>query len=248
MIHGLGQYATTIIIVPLPRNEVAGMLEKGLELAPLPPEVRAVVPDGKHPVLFTLGSQTNVHPSRFAIFNLDYLEASADIPLVRPVKNGGSDQTYFYTSRIYLTKLFPLLLGLVYGLPKEKADMGMGNECYAVNDHSDCELILECAMETDGAPGKPSDYPLFDKVIPRLLGDSVISRVLGMFIWFRFEWNFDQATIQPMKASLNLARPVHKGAPTGRFQAPSLNTSPLGSFRIFTPWEMFMPHRYKRKS
>lgn len=245
MIHGLGQYATTIITVPLPRGEVRKMLEPGLELAPLPPEIEAIVPDDTHPVLFTLGSQRNVHPSRFAVFNLDYLEASADIPLVRPTKSGDSTQTYFYTSRIYLTKFFPLLLGLVYGLPKQRADMGMGDECYAVNNHSDCELVLECAMETDGPPGKPSDYPLFEKAMPRLLGDPVISKVLGMLIWFKFVWKFDQATVQPMKSTLNLVRPVREGAPTGRFQSPSLQTSPLGSFRIFTPWEMFMPHRYK---
>lgn len=100
-------------------------------------------------------------------------------------------------------------------------------------------------MENDGPPGKPADYPMFNEVIPRLLGDSVISKVLGMFIWFRFEWNFDQATIQPIEAALNLVRPVREGAPTGRFQTPSLRASPIGSFRIFTPWEMFMPHRYK---
>ena len=95
---GLGNYFSFIVIHPVDNNEVKELLPKGLELAPLPPEVASIIPEGTHPLLFTLGHQKDVRPRFLGLFKLSYLEMSMNVPFVLQSNKKESGPYFFPAS------------------------------------------------------------------------------------------------------------------------------------------------------
>jgi len=249
---GFGNYNALLLSYSYPKDLVAALLPEWLKLGPLPEIVAPHIPEGEHPVIFTFGAQKNVHPAKIRLFDWNYLETSLNVPCARLARCKSGGASFFYSARIYLTNLKPLLAGLFYGLPKKLADVGMddGGEIlsnrpfsYIVNSHNSADLIASCI----GSKEEPLNYQMQSnqlEVWESLLNQEVISRtfLLHRLVRFPFVWNFSNALICPVTAKMIMPRPYFRNLPTGELNPPPLSsTHPLGAFQIITSWSIGNP-------
>lgn len=213
------------------------MLPGELELAP-----QTTTPDGTHPVFFIFGRHTHVHSHLSRWPEMNYLEFVLGVPCVQwkssKTKYRGP---YFFMPRLFLDSIPPILLGWLYGLAKKLSRVHMGDGDYKVDSLIRNERIVSGQFKAYGQPGSPSRFPFFKTVAELLQQPFVGQTPLGFYRCSRFDWNFEQASVQPLEAEMEIAKPFRPGLPVGPFSAKGIDESPLGAFRIETHWKLSVP-------
>jgi len=101
---------------------IVGTYADGAELQrTLPPDAAldpAQIRDGKHAIVLMFGYTQNLHRVWNPLPGINYMEFAVGIPSVRIKREAGYDFPFFYLPTLYLSRLYPVLMGWLVGYRK----------------------------------------------------------------------------------------------------------------------------------
>lgn len=224
---GYAHIQSIVTIHPLPVHLVRLMLPPKLELMS-----QDITPEGTHPVIIQFNSINQERPL-IEIFDLNYLLANISIPYVKSRMT--SKKPLFFASRIFVTKKLPMIIGRIFfGLAKERVSIGLSKTDVIINgSKTNCPLLIGKFEAVDDI-ALPSQFPNFNKVIPKLFKQTAIGFSSLIPIYSNISFDLENSCIQPLKTEIKICRPFLLGLPTETFITPSILDSPLGAFKITT--------------
>ncbi|MEK7324993.1 MAG: acetoacetate decarboxylase family protein [Chloroflexota bacterium] len=236
-LYGEGHYHAFILTLSLTTESVRALLPGPLELSP-----QSATTGGAHPVFFMFGHHTDVHSHLFRWPAMNYREFILGVPCVQwknpALKHRGP---FFYMPRLFLDSIPPIVLGWLYGFAKMLARIRLSESDYRVDSLIWNRRLVKGQFKVKGQPESPSHFPLFTAVREMLQQPFVGRTPLGIYRCSNFDWNFGEATIQPVEAEMEIAEAFRPGVPVGRFSAKGIDEAPLGAFRIRTHWKLSVP-------
>ena len=208
-------------------------------------------PDGKYFAAVGFGYQMGVRPAWLpASLGYNYLEIVSGVAGVR-IKGQPERGSFSSMGRLLLNDRLATILGKLIGLPKKMTpqlhDQGiyqgglLSNVTCAVQGEG--FVGVEFQMLPDAPVIAPAD-PAFD-AYRKFLELPVLSRnAFGQLIDLDFEFQFDQAIVQPISVNLFVQMAGYPGMPPGQWSWTGLDAAhPQAACRIWVPWVMQLNHR-----
>lgn len=240
---GVGELDAVMLVLMLPKDEVARLVPLGLQLAPNP-----LSPVGKHPVLVQLSHW------RFEFGDMDYHEVMLAVPYVEISSYDAPRRgPFLYMPRLYLDEELPRLLGVyLYGYEKEAAAIEcrfpQGSEPgrYRVSAPSNGATLLDATITPAGIPaGAPGSFANFAQLrqlleMPTISQaariwdvDAARSHELRPFLASNLVYQLDDPTaaLEPVGVQLTIGSGFTPHGLAGSYTAPSLQQAALGAFR-----------------
>jgi hypothetical protein len=249
-----GIYSAYWVVWPMPIDNVMSMLPPGLTLGK-----QHITSTATHPVLLGFGQHRNARLTeyQFLFDNVTYLESSLSVPFVQLKKQQQSGENFIYVPRLYLNDFRATLGGnLFWGFNKELGNIHLESklsQTYQVNSHIFDQPITSLSFEIDGFEidgfevngdcGSPSDFPHFSAVQAMMDQPLILKTVrgLGPYVRAQYEWNFNQASIQPIKATVNIFQPYVSGLIPGSYSIEGIDKVELGAFKMENSWTLHLP-------
>ncbi len=238
-----GIYSAYWVVWPMPVNSVMSMLPPGLKLGR-----QHITSADTHPVLLGFGEHRHAGLTEFQFLfdDVTYLESSLSVPFVQ-FKEQQFREDFIYVPRLYLNDFRATLGGnLFWGFNKELGNIHPESEIlqtYQVNSHIFDQPITALSFKVDGNYGSPSDFPHFSAVQAMMEQPFILKTVrgLGPYVRAKYEWNFDQAKIQPIKATVNIFQPYVSGLIPGSYSTEGIGQVELGAFKMENSWTLHLP-------
>ena len=223
-----GDLTSHIVVLPIPESAVRSMLPPGLELAP-----QTWIGGGDHPVVVAFSEQRNVRPSILPVGGADYLEFVEVIPYVR-ARGSNPDATPFsYYPYLLVSRLLPVALGRIfYGFNKRPAIFRHVAGSFVIRSH--LGRPIEARFEPQGAEGRFADYPDLSTARDAMEQPVIAVGPFGAWVYSQFDFDFDQATVQPVDCRLQIGQPFATGLRPGA-------RSHVSAFRLRTRWRLASP-------
>jgi Acetoacetate decarboxylase (ADC) len=239
-----GIYSAYWVVWPMPIDNVMSMLPPGLTLGK-----QHITSTATHPVLLGFGQHRNAGLTEFKFLfdNVTYLESSLSVPFVQFKDKQQSGEDFIYVPRLYLDDFRATLGGnLFWGFNKELGNIHPENkfsQTYQVNSHIFDQPITSLSFEIEGDCGSTSDFPHFSAVQAMLDQPFILKTVrgLGPYVRAKYEWNFDQARIQPIKSTVNIFQPYVSGLIPGSYSIEGIDQVELGAFKMENSWTLHLP-------
>ena len=239
-VHGQGNYAAQVAILPVDAASVAATLPPELAFGPCGGS------EGTHPVILFLGRQTDVRPNIFPAPGMGYDEAIFAVPNVfAPDATESYQGPFAFMPRLWLDDLPPVLLGLLfYGYAKRLAGIeAHASGSYQIRSLENGALLASALLAASGAAGPPASFPVW-RAIDALLHQPLIAEPMpgveiGSVLNFR---THDIQVIEPLSGSVTLGPAAVPGFPGGTFQLAGLNDGGLpAAFRMVSRWRLTPP-------
>ena len=238
-VHGQGNYAAQVAILPVDAASVAATLPPELALGPCGGS------EGTHPVILFLGRQTDVRPNIFPAPGMGYDEAIFAVPNVfAPDATESYQGPFAFMPRLWLDDLPPVLIGLLfYGYAKRLASIGTGASGYQVHSLEDGALLASAQLAASGAAGPPASFPAWrdiDALLHQpLIAEPVPGVEIGSVLNFR---THHIHSLEPLSGSVSLGPAAVPGFPGGTFQLAGLGGGGLpAAFRMVSSWRLTPP-------
>lgn len=240
-----GIYSAYWVVWPMPINNVISMLPSGLKLGE-----QHITSTATHPVLLAFGQHRNAGLTEFQFLfdNVTYLESSLSVPFVQfegQQKNAG--ENFIYMPRLYLNDLRATLGGnLFWGFNKELGNINPKSEssqAYQVNSHIFDQPITSLNFELSGNCGNTSEFPNFS-VVQTMMNQPLILKTMrgfGPYVRANYDWNFGQASIQPIQATVNIFQQYVSGLKPGTYSIEGIDQVELGAFQMENSWTLHLP-------
>jgi hypothetical protein len=229
-------YPANCAILALPDADVRKILTLNCALAP-----QNVTPPGTHPVLITLGDETNVKVPWLPWLPVpDYLESIVVVPWVVHASAPGAVMAN--PGRIWLNGLSPMIGGRIFGFRKRLARMEDGDSSYSAQTFFARRPILNAQYTLRGEPGKPSSFPNFAPLEP-IFTQSLLVRFLCIYplMSMAMDWELEEATMQSLDMTLEIDPGAFPGIPPGTYQIEGIDRQVIGGFRLTATWRMAWP-------
>jgi Acetoacetate decarboxylase (ADC) len=241
-----GVYSAYWVVWPMPVDNIRSMLPSGLKLGK-----QHITLESKHPVLLAFGQHRHARLTEFQFLfdNVTYLESSISIPFVqfKEEQQESSGKNFIYMPRLYLNNFRATLGGnLFWGFNKELGNINPENQfsqTYQVNSYIYDQPITSLNFEISGNCGNPSDFLNFS-VIRKMMDQPLALKTMGgvgPYVRAHFDWNFDKAKIQPIKATVNIFQQYVPGLELGTFSVEGIDKVELGAFQMENPWVLHLP-------
>ncbi len=216
--YGTGGDLAQMVLLPLPREQVARWLPAGVSLD-TPPWMGG----DDHPVLFLWSAmqKVGVWPIPRLFLNMTYLELGVGVPWTR-VEDGNLGYTgpAFYTGLFYVEDGTALWLGNVAGsLPKFRASLSCEEGRFRVRQERNDHLLAELNWTRGEATPPQVRARVLDAMCQPLVTRKP-KRYGGDIAWYGMRWGLDQAPMHDIDA---------RGSHAGAF----LNTELLGASQAF---------------
>jgi hypothetical protein len=219
----------------------------------LPPGLRLseqqMTSTSTHPVLLAFGQHRHAKLTKFQFLfdNVTYLESSLSIPFVQFEEHSSSRENFIYIPRLYLNDLRATLGGNIFwGFNKELGQIKPENQfsqTYQVNSYISNQPITSLNLEISGNCGNTSDFPNFTAVQTMMNQPLVLKTIRGFgpYVRANYDWNFNQAKIQPIQATVNILQPYVSGLELGTHSVDGIDKVELGAFKMDNPWVLHLP-------
>jgi hypothetical protein len=231
-VNSSGIYDNLIVAIAVDENIVKSALPLGTSLLP-----DGQTPQGSHPVILTLGEQSNVrasnHPEVY-----DYHEAIIGIPNV--TVDGRGEGPVIYLPRLDLDNLTAVLVGLFLGLPKHLKSITTSASQFTVSTLITKSLLESAYWEPTSDVKTPADFPYFNHVGALIQQPLLGVDAVGGFIYTDFQWHLDQATLQGVRAQVNVPHRL-PGLPAYNYTIPGFESQAFGAGRLRVPWNLSGP-------
>jgi len=242
-----GQYLTTMVATYTDAKALAETLPRDVELDP------AHIHDGKHAVVYMFGYTENLRAVWDPLPGFNYVEFAIGIPSVRIVNpnKGGYKFPFLYLPHLWLSRLYPTILGWNIGYQKSWGWVWGANNCYHIRSFSgkrivDAEFtILPGHDQVSLADGKTQPNlqhwkDLLDQPQVNPLGNAEL-------LFLHYHWGWSNALLQPVAAEVVVHNDV-PGLPAGKYSFPPIDATqwngpmaPIGAFRLCAPFELLLP-------
>lgn len=233
----VGRYRAACAVVSLDESDAASLLTRNCTLDPAQP----LTPAGSHPAIILLGSHHDVGFKALPLIRVNYREALVSIPWVRP-SGGDAHGPFAHVSRLWLNRLLPVIGGWFFGFPKRWNPIEDEIDSYHVGRRIGKGTLIQATFRNAGEPSLPSSFPYFAAVRP-IFEQAFLQRVLlvGPTCYLEMNFHLEEATLQPIDASVVIPPKVSGGLPPGSYDIPSIARQPLGAFRLELPWTLTWP-------
>jgi hypothetical protein len=236
-----GVYDTLLATLAIPDEQLAPVLPAGLELMDVPG-----CPAGRHPVVMTLGRQTDVRPLYAPWMpGMNYDEFIFSIPYVRMNQVAdGYTGPFAHPMRIFVTRFAALLEGRLAGYPKLMARAERGESEITLRDGHGNQL-LRARWAAHGPIQPPKQFAGFQDVEPYLhqpicgtvLGGRAQIVFPGTFIDSYFVWELDESTMRAVDGEWEITTEIIPGLQPGVYRCEGYNTgSGFGMGFMHAPW------------
>lgn len=232
VINSSGTYDTLIVALLLDNNVVNDALPPGLSLLS-----DSQTPAGRHPVILTLGEQSNVHASHQSS-ELDYHEAIIGIPNV--LVDTASRLPVIYLPRLDLDNVPAVLVGLFLGLPKKLSKIAVSANDFAVSTLLTGKMLERASWQATTDVKTPADFPNFGHVASLIQQPLLGVDAAGVFLYTAFQWHLDQATMQGVRAELGVPQNL-PALPASHYVVPGFESQVFGTGRLRVPWNLSGP-------
>lgn len=233
-----GKYITTGLVLPVEKKFVRRWLPKDLELA-LP----RLTPEGTHPVLLLLGHQYDVYPFGYprSLPGLDYLETAAVIPFVRWADSPRhSKRFHAYMPRLYLNKLFPIVLGWLAGYAKRLARLKMKKTSYEGRRYILNSLLVTGVFAPTGNWQTPADFPNFTR-LSQVFRQTIIGKFPIGYLCTDIDFKLSHARMRPVRVKLRVDNDFVGRLLPRAYEVPGIDVHPLGAFQLEVSWSLYGP-------
>jgi hypothetical protein len=236
-----GHYRASCAVVTLDAATASALLTTNCSLDPGQP----LTPAGSHPAIILLGTHTAVRFKAFPLIRVNYAEALVAVPWVLPTGSADASPAA-QVSRLWLNRLLPVIGGWFFGFPKTWNRIEERPERYRVSGQLSRKALIDAQFRVSGGPASPSSFPHFAEVRP-IFEQIFVQRFLlfGPACYLRMDFHLEEATLQPIEASVEIPRPSRGGLPPGGYEVPPITTRPLGAFRLELPWTLTWPSRQR---
>ncbi len=233
----VGRYRAACAVVSLDRAEAASLLTSNCTLDPAQP----LTPEGRHPAIILLGSHRDVGFKALPFIRVNYHEALVSIPWVLPSGDDGHGP-FAHVCRLWLNQLLPVIGGWFFGFPKRWNPIEDPAGGYRVSRLVGKGTLIEAAFRDAGDSAAPSSFPHFAAVRP-IFEQAFLQRFLlvGPTCYLQMNFHLEKATLQPIEASIVIARGVSGALPAGSYDVAPITQQPLGAFRLELPWTLTWP-------
>lgn len=237
-LFGTGRILASFAFLELDREDIAGLLPRGLELTPRPQGAA-----DRHLLVLMFGEHADVHPvykgkDLPGVTASSYTEFILAVPYVRETATGKGPYLHFL--RLYLDDLRAVLAGWYYGYPKLLAHMEPGQTRYRVAEKFTGEPIVSAAFQQI----EHWDQAAFHRnlaALEEVYSQPIISKRGAKFSCSRFFWNFDSADSWPIRLRFQIHKSFLAGLRPVKKEALGLDQDVLGSFRTTTRWTLTPP-------
>jgi hypothetical protein len=236
VINSKGVYDALMVAIPLETGIVEEALPEGTALLP-----DSQTPQGRHPVILTLGEQSAVQASNNPEV-LDYREAIIGVPNV--VIDGSGDGPVIFLPRLDLDNLSAVLVGLFLGLPKHLSSIATSSGQFTVSTLLRKSLLESASWQVTTDVKTPADFPNFSHVAGLIQQPLVGVDAVGGFLYTAFQWHLDQATMQGVRAQLNVPHYL-PGLPAYNYTVPGFEAQVFGAGRLRVPWNLSGPFLHR---
>lgn len=232
-----GDFDVTVLVVPFPREEVAGWLPPAVELGP-----QTITSADLHPTYILLGRERDVYFNGWPIYRFRYHEFALVVPFTQWREPGRAYRgPFLYTPLIFVDH--PLVSwggNLMYGFAKTDARFEVSEGRYAVTDLHGHPFAAFEHRETGEAPGAVARAT----IAAIMQQPSIAFSTRGRYLCSGFDWRLDAGTITDAAVDGAIVERVLPNAPGRRRGLRLEGTAELGAggaFRLRTRWVLSPP-------
>ena len=178
----------------------------------------------------------------FNVFTIAYRETLIAVPWVQRRGTPCGTVPLAHTSHLWLNRLLPTIGGWSFGFAKERDRIDFSAKNCAVSTLLQGRPLLEACFTNDSAPGRPNQFPNFAELRP-VFEQTFIQRwfVVGPTCVEKMDFHIDEATLQPVAATVQIFDGFRKSIPRGTYTFPPLDAARLGAFRVDLFWTLTTP-------
>ena len=197
---------------------------------------QSVVAAGRHPLVLSFGTQSEVGPDLLP-FGLSYLEFVLALPFVRP--RDGPQGPFCYLPVLLLDRRLPTVLGRwLYGFAKRRAACRRSEDSFVIARPEDGAALLSARFAAAGPTARAAEIEDFPN-LRCLFEQPLISQGRGgRWRYARFDFDRARAALQPVAAEVIFHRAIVPGMPLTpdpiRAPGPGASTA----FRLATTWTL----------
>ena len=228
---GRGKASGVMGIIMVPAEPLAKTLPKGLTLSP-----ELIQANHTYPAVMFIGQHEDLSvkvKGKWVRIEKHYHEATLTFTVVGPYEQ---TKRYTYTSRIIVDSTPAMLMGWALGYPKRLAKIQFTEETFEGEFCSDRPI-----MNVEFKEVTSYDEEAFKRNL-QLLQSSMnptIGKTAFGWLCYDFEWDFANASIKPVTAQIEFFEAFAGKDLVGKYDAPSMDQTPLGSIYIESGWKMF---------
>jgi hypothetical protein len=234
--------------VPMKKNNLNQFLTTDLDYSET-----GITPPDEHPVIYML----NMQKIRILLpcFIMNYYEMIPLIPYIHfkdnPTKN-------YQTSPILYVSSLMIVIGarIMWHLNKVWAKFKVEPQVQNLPKvkHLSAQVFrstinaINIESKIDGETRKPHDFQNVNTLIPLLSTDAlIVSYASGTSPnkYWTTAYQFAMEEVQPCITEIDVI--AIDGLPVQKFNVPGIQTSVLGSFRVYFKWKLPWPRRYNPK-
>jgi hypothetical protein len=242
-----GDGLTRGVTLALPTAQVRSFLCPGLQIGE-----QQVTPPGTHPVILQFHDYSRCRLSVPTLLpDMQYREQTLSIPFTYVTGAAGANAgPYVFMPQLYLDHSFVTVAGFAFwGFGKTMAQIGITPDRYTVSSPAGTRLASLTWKLAANGHATPAAYPAFEP-IRQMLSQPLISMLPAAAGPFRvltdFHRNWQIAVLRPLHTVLEIDAHFAPGLDSGRHPScdwsSGIDTSPLGSFELWTPWFLSFPY------
>ena len=235
-----GFYTTTVFFHYLDHQQAKAFLPRGLELDPA-----LVNAEGLYPVAYMFGYQQDLRRVWMKLHGINYLEFAIGVLGLKCPSAQGYTGPFMYMPRLFLNRFYPTWLGWLCGYPKRLSRIVTGQDSYAVKSLFRGKPIFEAKFQPQGVVGGWRDFPNFQPWMRQLAAPQANCFFDDGFLFLYYDWPWRYARIQGVCGSVTVESDDIPGLPRGTHSFDSIDSSPVGGFRLAIPWELVAPFATK---
>ena len=235
-----GQYIATMVATYADADELQKDLPSGAKLDP------AHIHNGKHAVIYMFGYTQNLRRVWNPLPGIDYMEFAVGIPSIRITGQKGYDFPFFYLPTLYLSRLYPVVMGWMVGYRKHWGWVYGEDKTYFINRLGG-KKVLSASFEVGdlrplimGGPKAVDWRKLLNQPQANGFGPE-------QFLYLHYHWDWKDALLQPVSADVQVFEAL-PGLQPGKYHYEPLNLGewkdgmlPSGGFRLCAPFELLSP-------
>ena len=214
----------------------------------LPPELTLAPvdggPAGQHPLLYSLGRQSNVKLAFMPFGGWTYDETLFGVCSVALRSTSGLVGPFSYMTQLRLNSVVAMVLGRLLGYPKDLSRITATDTAYRIGTFfSNAPLLdAQCAAETTTFDESFGGF----QMMRRFLADPVISRALtGSLLVSRFEIDPAGHVMRPAAIAVSAPTTQIHGLAPGQYRWPPVTATSEGGVLSTHSWRLARPRRFR---
>jgi hypothetical protein len=226
-------------VVAVPKCELSPLLTKDLDFTP-----QDFTPEGYHPVIFQANTQ-HIHVF-FKWLKMTYYEM---IPLISYIHFKDNPSVSYQSAPILYVSRWSIVFGArilwhlnkVVGKFSLSAPVADFPKVKYISEKVFRKNVLAITMDSKavGEPGKPEDFPNFQKISTLFMRDALIYNDLLQY--WKAKYEVQVSSIQAAESVIDVNNVP--GMKAAQYRSPSITESVLGAFQINFSWQLWEPEQ-----